>query len=153
MDIVENTLGVPIDIFLSRPLFAHLATSSPAGPRESPVWYLWEDGSLWIDGDTDTNSFTTRVEHDERVAVGVVDSEPRRGLIQHLGMRGTAELTPFDRGRAKRLYQRYLGADVETWDPRFRSYLENPAESSVLVRVDPGTVVARDQSYMPTPGR
>lgn len=153
MDIVENTLGVDLDVFLARPLFAHLATASSAGPRESPVWYLWEDGTMWIDGDRDTNSFTSRIIRDDRVAVGVVDSDASRGLIQHVGLRGTAELTAFDRGRAKRLYQRYLGPDIETWDPRFRAYLENPAESSVLVRVDPETVVARDQSYMPSPGR
>ncbi|WP_255152539.1 pyridoxamine 5'-phosphate oxidase family protein [Halorarius halobius] len=153
MDVVEDSLGVDIGVFLARPLFAHLATRSPEGPRESPVWYLWEDGSLWIDGDRDANSFTSRVARDERVAVGIVDSEPRRGLIQHVGMRGTAEVVPFDRDRATRLYERYLGSDVESWDPRFQSYIRNPAESSVFVRVDPETVVARDQSYAPAPGR
>lgn len=153
MDLVEDTLGVDLDAFLARPLFAHLATRSSNGPRESPVWYLWEDGALWIDGDRETNSFPDRVASDERVAVGVVDAEPRRGLIQHVGMRGTAELAPFDRDRAERLYARYLGADVAAWDERFRSYIENPASSSVFVRVEPETVVARDQSYAPAPGR
>lgn len=153
MDIVEDTLGVGVDVFLSRPLFAHLATSSPDGPRESPVWYLWDDGTMWIDGDRERNSFVHRVEQDERCAVGVVDAEPRRGLIQHVGIRGTASVAPFDRERAVALYSRYLGPAVDSWDPRFRSYVENPAESSVFVTVEAETVVARDQSYMPTPGR
>jgi hypothetical protein len=30
--------------FLSRPLFAHLAHLSESGPRESPVWFLWDGG-------------------------------------------------------------------------------------------------------------
>lgn len=153
MDIVENTLGVDIDIFLSRPLFAHLATSAPEGPRESPVWYLWDGEIMWIDGDTEANSFVSRVREEPQCAVGVVDAEPRRGLIQHVGIRGTAEVTPFDRERAIELYSRYLGTDVDSWDPRFRSFVENPADSSIFLKIEPETVVARDQSYMPAPGR
>ncbi|WP_435195924.1 pyridoxamine 5'-phosphate oxidase family protein [Natronomonas sp. EA1] len=152
MEIVEDTLGPDIDIFLSRPLFAHLATTCDAGPRESPVWYLWEDGVMWINGDRETDSFPGRVEQDPRCAVGVVDSDSTRGLIQHVGMRGAASVVPFERERGKRLLSRYLGPDPDAWDPRFRSFITNPAESSVFVKFVPETVVARDQSYAPTPG-
>ena len=31
-----------LDEFFGRPLFAHLATNSEHGPRESPVWFLVE---------------------------------------------------------------------------------------------------------------
>ncbi|MDZ7747278.1 MAG: pyridoxamine 5'-phosphate oxidase family protein [Halobacteriales archaeon] len=153
MEIVEDTLGVPIATFLARPLFAHIATASPDGPRDSPVWFLYDEGTetVWIDADRASNSFTDRIDDDERVAVGVVDSEPARGLIQHVGVRGTATLEPFDADRTEKLYAKYLGADPETWDDRFRSYIEQPPESATLVRVDPATVVARDQSYRPTP--
>ena len=37
-----------LEAFLRRPLFAHLATASPAGPRESPVWFLYEEGEFLI---------------------------------------------------------------------------------------------------------
>lgn len=152
MEIVEDSLAVDVDIFLSRPLFAHLATTCPEGPRESPVWYLWEDEVMWINGDREADSFPGRVEDDPRTAVGVVDEDPQRGLIQHVGMRGSASVVPFDRERGERLLARYLGPDPSAWDPRFRAFIENPAESSVFVRFVPDTVVARDQSYMPTPG-
>jgi hypothetical protein len=45
-----------IEKILSRPLFAHLATASERGPRESPVWFLWEGGALWIIGNYKTDS-------------------------------------------------------------------------------------------------
>jgi len=32
------------DEFLQKPLLAHLATASGDGPRESPVWFVWEAG-------------------------------------------------------------------------------------------------------------
>ncbi|MFC7176127.1 pyridoxamine 5'-phosphate oxidase family protein [Halosegnis marinus] len=154
MHVVENTLGVEVGVFLARPLFAHLATASPEGPRDSPVWYLWDDGdeTLWIDADTASNTFTDRIEADPRCAVGVVDSEPERGLIQHVGVRGRATVEPFDRERAERLYARYLGPDVERWDARFSTYIRDPPPTAALVRVEPETVVARDQSYRPAPG-
>jgi len=153
MEIVEDTLGVSVATFLARPLFAHIATASREGPRDSPVWFIYDEETeiVWIDADRDSNSFTARIERDERVAVGVVDSEPARGLIQHVGVRGTATLESFDPDRAEKLYAKYLGANRETWDDRFRSYIEQPPESAALVRVEPTTVVARDQSYRPAP--
>jgi len=36
----------PVDM-LAKPLLAYLATGSPDGPRSSPVWFLWENGTLW----------------------------------------------------------------------------------------------------------
>ena len=42
--------------FLARPLIAHLATASVDGPRNSPVWFLWEDEAIWLIGKTRTAS-------------------------------------------------------------------------------------------------
>jgi len=46
--------GKPFDVdgFLQRPLMAHLATASAFGPRESPVWFLWEDEAIWLIGNS-----------------------------------------------------------------------------------------------------
>src|SRR5689334_89383 len=58
MDIVEKKVSAgdreifDFDEFMSRPLFAHLAHSSPDGPRESPVWFSWDGESIWIIGGT-----------------------------------------------------------------------------------------------------
>ena len=59
-------------------------------------------------------------------------------------MRGEATLEPYDRSRAERLFEKYLGDDREAWPETFRG-LE--ADKYRLVRFDPETAVARDQSY------
>ena len=133
-----------LDDLLSRPLFAHLATASEQGPRESPVWFLWEDGALWIIGNYKTDSFPRRVELEPRCAVGVVDFDASTGLVRHAGFRGRARLTPHDPERMERLLSRYMGGR-EGWDSRFTEVLVDP--DYVLIRFEPETAVVRDQSY------
>jgi hypothetical protein len=153
MEIVENSLGASLEAFLSRPLFGHLATRAPEGPRESPVWYLWEDETAWVLGDAATDTFPGRIEREPSCSLGVVDFDAERGLVQHVGIRGEGSVEPFDPARAERLLARYLGPDRADWDPRFSEYVADPTETALLVRVEPATVVARDQSYAPAPVR
>jgi hypothetical protein len=141
----DRSRPVDLEKFLSRLLFAHLASASEEGPRESPVWFLWEDGAVWIIGSLRDDSFPRRIEREPRCAIGIVDFDLERGLVHHVGMRGRASVEPFDPDRATRLLQRYLGEPVESWDHRFRATLEDP--DNVLIRFSPETVVARDQSY------
>jgi hypothetical protein len=82
---------------------------------------------------------------DGRCAVGIVDFERSRGLVQHVGIRGRASVEPFDPQRARRLLARYLGRDPARWDKRFVDTLGDP--DNLLVRVVPETVVVRDISY------
>lgn len=150
MRVIRDRPGsVDLDEFLARPLFAHLATTSEHGPRESPVWFLWEDGALWIIGSRETDTFPDRIEREPRCAIGIVDFDRERGLVQHVGFRGRATVQPFDPQRARRLLCRYLGTPEEEWDGRFRCTLGDPA--NILVRFDPETVVARDVSYQAAP--
>ncbi|MFC6904967.1 pyridoxamine 5'-phosphate oxidase family protein [Halalkalicoccus tibetensis] len=147
MDVVEDTLAVDIETFLARPLFCFLATASPEGPRVSPLWYLWEDEAIWIVVNPELKSYPERVENDPRTALAVVDFDASRGLVQHVGMRGEASVEAFDPGRAKRLFRRYLGPE-EGWDGRFHAVFDR-SDRYRLVRFEPETVVARDQSYAP----
>ena len=48
METVEDTLDTELEAFLARPLFCHLGTASEEGPRVSPLWFLWEEGAIWI---------------------------------------------------------------------------------------------------------
>ena len=139
----EAALSLMADV-LARPLFAHLATSSEAGPRESPVWFLWEEGALWIIGNYRTDSFPKRIERDPRCAIGVVDYDVTTGLVRHVGFRGRASLRPHDEERMKRLLGRYMG-EQETWDSRFVEIL--PDTDYIFIRFEPETAVIRDQSY------
>ena len=154
MEIVHNT-GSHFDLdeerarrlveeVLSRPLFAHLATASDDGPRDSPVWFLWEEGALWVIGNRETDSFPGRVAREPRCAVGVVEFDPATGLVRHVGFRGRAYLEPHDAARMRRLLTRYMG-DPAGWDSRFTEILDD--ENYGFVRFVPERAVARDQSY------
>jgi hypothetical protein len=143
-DLDEDAAGRLLEDILTRPLFAHLATASDAGPRESPVWFLWEDGALWIIGNYETDTFPKRVEREPRCAIGIIDFDASTGLVQHAGFRGHAHLMPHDPARMERLLSRYMGG-VEHWDSRFVEILGDA--DYIFIRFEPETVVVRDQSY------
>lgn len=150
MDIVENTLDVGIETFLERSLFCFLGTVEAGDPRVSPLWFLWEDGAVWIVANEE-KTYPERVEARPETALAVVDFERATGRVQHVGMRGTATVEPHDPERAIRLLKPYLGPHPEEWDQdRFPDPHEWGAEM-VMVEFVPGTVVARDQSYAPSP--
>lgn len=145
MDIVEDSLPVELGRFLDRPLFCFLASSTEQGPRVSPLWFLWEDDTIWIIADTHTKSYPRRVKRDPRTALAIVDFQPQTGLVQHVGMRGRATIEPFDGDRASRLLRKYLGEVKEQWNQeRFAGPWD---ERWRFIRFTPETVVARDQSY------
>jgi hypothetical protein len=141
MNIIEQDFD--IEEFLNRPLFAHLAALGEAGPCETPVWFSWEDGALWIIA-TSKGSFARRLLKDERAAIGIVDFDLKRGFLQHLGMRGVATVLPMAVDRRTRLVTRYLGNEA-TWNSWFKANVVE--RQDVLVKFVPDTVFARDQSY------
>jgi len=104
-----------IEEFLSGPLMATLTTASECGPRETPVWFLWEDNALWIIASTES-TFLKRLRHESRCAIGIVDFDLARGFMQHLGLHGIAPVMPMETSRRSRLIQRYLGAEY-AWNP------------------------------------
>jgi len=132
--------------FLSRPLFAHLAHSSENGPRESPVWFHWDGTALWIIGG---ETFPANLKRDPRCAIGIVDWDLATGRCHHVGMRGTAEVLPYDPAMGRAIFRRYFGPDESDWDERFADIRDGSADLE-LVRFTPDSVVVRDQSYRPT---
>lgn len=143
-DLEEEAARRLMTEILQRPLFAHLATHSVEGPRESPVWFLWEQDALWIIGNYETDSFPKRLELEPRCAIGVVDYDSSTGLVQHVGFRGRASLMAHDADRMKRLLSRYMG-EMDDWDKRFVEILDDT--DYIFIRFEPQTAVIRDQSY------
>jgi hypothetical protein len=133
-----------INMILARPLFAHLATSSKSGCCESPVWYLWEESTLWIIGNYQTDSFPKRIERDSYCAIGSVDFDFGIGFVEHVGFRVCAFLQSYDEERMKRLLSRYLG-NLERWGSRF---IEISGDANyIFIRLEAETAVVCDQSY------
>lgn len=143
--IMDNNPTFDLDEFLTKPLFAHLSTMVDDAPRDSPVWFHWEQGYLWIIG-TPTSSFPKRIKNNPKCAIGIIDFDQLTGKVLHTGFRGSATVEPFNKGIGTRLLSRYLGPVKKEWDPRFRDLDEN----NVLIRFVPETAVVRDQSYILT---
>jgi nitroimidazol reductase NimA-like FMN-containing flavoprotein (pyridoxamine 5'-phosphate oxidase superfamily) len=133
-----------VDAFLSQPLVARVAT---VGPAVRPVWFLWEAGSFWWLTGPWTALAETLASNPE-VALVVDTCDLSTGAVKQVVARGTAELAPFDHDRAIRKLSRYLGANVEDWDPRFRLD-ENRDREIRFVRLTPRTLRARDLSFEP----
>ena len=135
------------DVVLLKPLMAHLATGSPDGPRESPVWFLWEAGAIWLIG-TSRDSFARRLRAEPRCAIGIVDFDAARGVLRHVGVRGTAEIGAMDNARRGRLLSRYLGPAPEAWNPWFIEHVVAPLD--LMIRVTPQSIVAKNASFFLT---
>ena len=103
---------------LRLPLMANLATLCAAGPRNAPVWFLWEDGALWMPGDA-AGSSVRRLAADPRCAVEIVHYDNEAGILAHLGLRGTGSVEPACAARFRRLLAKYLGPDPATWNGWF----------------------------------
>jgi len=60
---------------LTRPLFAHLATTRPDGtPQVNPMWFSWDGVHLRFTGTTTRYKYRN-ISHDPRVAVSINDPE------------------------------------------------------------------------------
>ena len=132
---------------LKKPLMAHLASTEHGAPRDSPVWFIWEEPYFWIFG-TEEDSFVHRLKAEPRCAVGVVDFDLEKGVLKHVGIRGIADLDQVDHERLKRFVSKYLGENSEKWNAWFVANIVDPL--NVMVSITPKSVVAKDVSFFKT---
>jgi PPOX class probable F420-dependent enzyme len=131
-----------IQEFLSRPILARLATASPAAqPHVVPVWFLWEDGFIWVSSYRSTRKITD-LKRNPKCAI-VIDIEQAEGQMAAVTIEGYAELvnTPKSetRARIERVYAKYLGPEgVLAPDPQ--SWLDS--EENLLIKITPKRVKA-----------
>jgi hypothetical protein len=146
-------MGVGFDpgLLLDKPLMASLATASPDGPRLTPVWFLWEDGALWVPGDAGSH-FVIRAAADPRVALDIVDHDNAAGRLLHLGYRGRATVSAQDvAGRFRRLLAKYLGSDPTGWNPWFVAHIARPDDPTTrFLRIAPSGTFTNNVSYFRT---
>jgi hypothetical protein len=137
-------------LVLSLPLMANLATLDQEGPRNAPVWYLWEDGALWMLGHA-LGSSVRRLTADPRCAVEIVHYDNAAGILAHLGLRGRAEVRAMDALRFRRLLAKYLGADPADWNLWFVdsvARIDDP--DGRLIALAPEQVFTNNVSYFRT---
>ncbi|HWD04016.1 MAG TPA: pyridoxamine 5'-phosphate oxidase family protein [Amycolatopsis sp.] len=132
-----------IDAFLALPLTARVATS---GPTVRPTWYLWEGEAFWILSGP-WSRLPDHVRASPALALTVDVCDVATGLVRAVTARGRADVLPFDVPRGRRKLTRYLGADEDRWDPRFRAYLHESTRGTVWIRLTPDKLRAHDLSY------
>ena len=145
-----TTSFAPEDV-LRLPLVANLASCDIDGsPRNSPVWYHWEEGALHMLSDASSSS-SRRILNDPRVAVEIIDYDNSHGILRHLGMRGRATVEMMNQALFRRLLSRYLGSDEAGWNPWF---IENVARisdpSGRLIRLVPSSIFTNNVSFFRT---
>jgi hypothetical protein len=138
------------ELVLRLPLMANLATMSADGPRNAPVWFLWEDGALWMHASADGSS-VGRLASDPRCAVEIVHYDNAAGILAHLGLRGRAAVGPMSPPVFRRLLAKYLGPDEGAWNPWF---IENVAAiedpDGRLIRLVPDSIFTNNVSFFRT---
>jgi PPOX class probable F420-dependent enzyme len=128
--------------FLARRLLGRLATASTDGqPHVVPVWFLWEDGVIWISSYRSTRKVID-LERNPKCAL-VVDVEEAEGGLTAVMLEGRAELVSSPpnavKQRIERIYTKYLGVEgVLENDPQ--EWLNSP--ENVLVKLMPTRVKA-----------
>jgi len=136
-----------IEPILAKPLMAHLSTIENDEPRDSPVWFLYDESSLWIFG-TSKDSFIKRLNKNCNCAIGIVDFDVEKGLLKHIGFRGKAICNKIDPDRLNHFLIKYLGSDSTQWNSWFIKHVVNPL--NVMVQYIPKTIVAKDVSFFKT---
>lgn len=138
------------ELVLSLPLMANLATMSEDGPRNAPVWFLWEDAALWIPGGV-RGSSTLRLERDPRCAVEIVHHDNAAGVLAHLGIRGRGAVGPMEAGRFRRMLAKYLGPDEAAWNAWFiETVARIDDHDGRLIRVEPESKFTNNVSFFRT---
>ncbi len=133
-----------VETVLCKPVMAHLSTVEEGEPRDSPVWFLHEEGFLWMFG-TQKDSFVRRLKKEPRCAVGIVDFDAEEGILKHVGIRGTAQLYRVDRDRLARFVTKYVGS---SWNQWFKENIVDPLD--VMIQIVPQSIVANDGSFFKT---
>lgn len=136
-----------IEDVLCKPLMAHLATVDDGTPRDSPVWFLWEDSSLWIFG-TSADSFVKRLQAEPKCAAGIVEYNLEKGILKHVGIRGAASFASCDKERLMRFVAKYLGENRQDWNSWFIENIVDPL--NVMIKITPHSIVAKNVSFFKT---
>lgn len=138
------------DEVLNRPLMANLGTIMEDGaPRNAPVWFIWEEGAIWILGSSDGSS-VKGIQRDPRCAVEVVYFDNDRGILLHLGLRGVATVEPMVQERFKRLLHKYLGPEAD-WNAWFvDNIVQFDHPYGRMIKLVPTSVFTNNVSFFKT---
>ncbi len=117
------------DSFLDGQRTCRVATTGSGGPHVSPVWFVWDEGALWVYSLTRSQRWAN-LQRDPRVAVVIdaghhyhelhgVEIEGEAAVIGPVPRTGTEDLaTPELADPELRMARKYFGSDKMTHDGR-----------------------------------
>lgn len=113
--------------------------SESGRPLLGSLWFLFERQRFWFSS-AKAGVLPRAAKRGAPVAVIIDDFDPPASIRQ-VRVRGRAQIEPHDSAVVHRIYERYLGSDVETWPLFFRS-LADQSDDWVLWSVYPDTGLA-----------
>lgn len=130
-----------IETFLVPPRHAIVATNTIDGPPQvSPVWYLYEDGRLYISAGVNTAKYHN-LHRDPRISVCIDGGYPDYRTVTFYG---TATLMPPDDPRQEAMRWRIIRRYYDTETEAQRYYTTVREKPSVLIVVTPEKILTQD---------
>jgi Pyridoxamine 5'-phosphate oxidase len=115
-----------LDAFLATERTCRVATSSPQGPHNTPLWFVWDGTALWLTSIVKSQRWADLV-RDPRVAV-LVDAGETYDQLRGVEFRGpvemvgeaprTGEPNPELDGPELLMARKYFGSDTFHYDGR-----------------------------------
>jgi hypothetical protein len=119
---------------------AQVASVSESGvPLLGSLWFLFERERFWFSS-AKASALPRAANRGVPVAV-IVDDFDAPTSIRQVRTRGRAQIESHDPAVVQRIYERYLGSNVEQWPPWFRSFVAQ-SDDWVLWSVYPDTGLA-----------
>ena len=113
--------------------------SKQGQPLLGSLWFLVERQRFWFSS-AKAGVLPQAAKRGAPVAVIVDDFDPPTSIRQ-VRVRGRAQIEPHDPAVVRRIYERYLGPDIEGWPLLFRSLVDQ-SDDWVLWSVYPDTGLA-----------
>ena len=131
-----------MDLFLSQPILARLATVHNDRPHVTPIWYAWDGNSIWME----THPKYLKVRNLEKNPNCALTIDCAQGGLRIKGviMEGVAELIdqPEDlvMGIVRQIYIRYMGEESLVASTPKQMY-DGP---HVLIKLAPEKIISWD---------
>lgn len=123
------------DLVKGKALIASFATSVDDKPHVAPVWYRYDDGKFQI---STSGKKVQNVRINPKVSISVEENEDGipKGMVTVQGKAIIHEDVEKIKEVSKKIYEKYLGEDVDEWDEFFQNQIEDPAPGTVIIEVE-----------------
>lgn len=119
----------------NKPLIASFATSVDDQPHVAPVWYRYENGKFQI---STSGKKVQNIRDNPKVSISVEENENGipKGMVTVQGKAEIYEDVEKIKEVSEKIYEKYLGKDVDEWGEFFQNQVKDPAPGTVIIEVE-----------------